>query len=81
MKIAMGQRVKDAITGFSGVVTGRAEYLTGCTQYLLTPSVNERGEYVENRWFDEDRLEPMSASIVKLPLTMAGPDKPAPRKS
>lgn len=50
--IKLGATAKDVITGFEGVVTGRASYLTGCDQYLLSP----RGEK-EARWFDGQRLE------------------------
>ncbi|MGN6451310.1 MAG: hypothetical protein ACTHLK_22500 [Brucella intermedia] len=50
--ITLGATAKDIITGFEGVVTGRASYLTGCDQYLISP----RGEK-EARWFDEQRLE------------------------
>lgn len=50
--INLGATAKDIITGFEGVVTGRASYLTGCDQYLVSP----RGDK-EARWFDEQRLE------------------------
>jgi hypothetical protein len=34
-KFDLGVTVKDVIHGFEGVVTGRCQYLTGCTQYLV----------------------------------------------
>jgi len=54
-KIELGKKVKDSITGFSGVVTGRADYITGCRQYCVTPRVSQ-GKMVESNWIDEDRL-------------------------
>ena len=32
-KIRMGAKVTDKVSGFQGIVTGRAEYSTGCRQY------------------------------------------------
>ena len=54
-KVKMGVKAKDRITGFKGVVTARAEYLTGCRQYLVQPSA-KGGEWKGGEWFDEDRL-------------------------
>ena len=53
--LEMNTKQRDVITGFSGVVTGRAEYLTGCRQYLLQAKSKDHkgGEAI---WFDEDRL-------------------------
>jgi len=56
-KVAMKSMVKDVITGFSGIVTARAEYSTGCRQYLVQPK-QKRGEngYPKSAWLDEDRI-------------------------
>lgn len=56
MKIELGMTVTDKITGFSGVVTGRCEYISGCHQVLIQPRVKDTGEFVDSRWMDEDRL-------------------------
>jgi hypothetical protein len=55
--IKLGVKAKDKITGFEGVVSGHADYLTGCDQYLVTPTVDEKGGARDGRWFDEQRLE------------------------
>lgn len=52
----LGIEAEDKITGFSGVVTGRCDYLTGCNQYLLQPTIDSDGKHVEGRWYDEGRL-------------------------
>lgn len=51
----LGQKAKDKITGFEGVLTGKASYLTGCNQYLVQPPLKD-GNFVEARWLDEGRL-------------------------
>ena len=53
----LGQIARDKITGFKGVLTGHANYLTGCDQYLLSPKCKEDGSHIDGRWFDEGRLE------------------------
>lgn len=54
-KFPLGITVKDKITGFSGIITGLARYITGCDQYLVQPEA-KNGDYKEGRWFDEGRL-------------------------
>ena len=52
--IKLGDRVKDTISGFEGIVTGKAEYLYGCMQILVQPeSLQENGQPTESRWMDE----------------------------
>lgn len=59
----LGNKAKDKITGFTGVLTGRAEYLTGCTQYSLQPECKEDGSFISANWFDEGRLIDLGNSI------------------
>jgi hypothetical protein len=64
MKVEIGSAVFDVVTGFKGVVTGRAEYITGCAQVLVQPKVKASGDHVEGRWLDETRVK-----------VTAGPDR------
>jgi hypothetical protein len=81
MAIKLGQKVKDTITGLSGLVTGRVEYITGCNQVLIQPPCKPDGDFVDNRWVDEDRLEVIDEAVFALPrATSNGPDKAAPRR-
>ena len=54
-KIELGEKVKDCVTGFKGVVIARAQYITGCNQYGVAPKA-VKNEAKDSRWFDEDRL-------------------------
>lgn len=78
MKI--GQEAVDKITGFKGIIIGKCEYISGCTQYLVQPKVKKGGEYVSGRWIDEDRPEATKAKPVNLTVQTNGPDLPAPLK-
>lgn len=44
LDIELGSTVQDRISGLTGVVTARVEYLTGCTQYGITPKGDGAGE-------------------------------------
>ena len=80
-KIELGLLVRDSITGFQGYVTGHCEYITGCNQSLLQPACKPDNEFVESRWFDDDRLTVVVFSPITLPSKTAdGPDREAPRK-
>ena len=80
MTTKLGQKVRDIITGFEGVATGRCEYITGCNQILVAPRVKDDGTKPDPQWLDEDRLEVTDAKAITLPLTSAGFDVAAPRK-
>lgn len=60
--VKLGSKVKDSITGFTGVATARAVYLYGCVQVLVQPGKLENGKIVESHWFDEQRLDTVSAA-------------------
>lgn len=90
--IHLGDRARDLITDYEGVVTGECRYLTGCEQVLLSPKVGDDGKLRGGEWFDADRcvvIEPCAVMIgraaVQLPdgvttigRTAAGPDTPPP---
>jgi hypothetical protein len=61
-----GEPVEDIVTGFKGYVTGRADYLTGCNTYLVTPPVDKDGKGVDSHWYDENRLriDPSKTRLV-----------------
>jgi hypothetical protein len=52
----LGKKARDKITGFEGIIIGKAEYLFGCTQYGLAPEAKD-GKCPESLWFDEGRVE------------------------
>jgi len=64
-KIELGSRVRDAVTGFEGVVTVRSDYMTGCNRYLVQPPVSQEGKYVDGVFFDEAQLEVMEVPAAK----------------
>ncbi|HAM56249.1 MAG TPA: hypothetical protein DCQ64_12950 [Candidatus Rokubacteria bacterium] len=76
--IQLGDRVRDNITGFEGVATGRTEYLYGCVRICIEPSALQEGKPIEAIWFDEQRLDKASAAKTGGPaLAPSHRDPPA----
>lgn len=71
MKIKLGQRVKDLVSGFVGMTTARTEYLNGCIQFSVTPPVDKEGKKPDGIWFDEEQLEYVGPGITLPRLTTA----------
>lgn len=70
-------KVVDRITGFTGKVVGRVEYLNGCVQYLVKPQMKKgAGKQPEGEWIDEQYLT-VKGKQVKGTAT-AGGDASAP---
>jgi len=65
-KFQHGDLARDVVTGFEGVVTGHADYITGCDQYLLSPRSKSADEKKDSFWLDENRLELVEPSVVNL---------------
>jgi hypothetical protein len=52
----LGLKVKDRITGFTGVVTTVSFDLYGCVQVIINPGIDKDGKIQESAWFDISRL-------------------------
>ena len=56
-KFEVGERVKDVVTGMSGVVMARSNFMTGCDQYGISPTkIGKDGKRPDWEYFDENRL-------------------------
>lgn len=62
----LGITVRDKITGFKGIVTGITSYISGCTQALVIPPIDDKGNRVAGEWFDVQRLERIGKKKVVL---------------
>ena len=59
--IALGDDVRDIISGANGVAVGRAEYLTANVSVLVQPKSYHDGVPRASFWIDERRLERVSS--------------------
>ena len=60
--IKLGWKVKDRLTGFTGIVEGRTEWFTGCAQCGVRAYGLDDGKPIKLQWFDESRLEILDKS-------------------
>jgi hypothetical protein len=79
--IEFGSEVKDKISGFRGIVTGKCNYITGCEQYLVQPKGKISDKKPDAIWFDVDRLLILKTKVINIKETKTnGCDLEAPTK-
>lgn len=80
--VTLGSKVRDKITGFTGIVTGYVSYISGCNQALVVPQVGKDGASRDAEWFDEQRLvtDPKFKPIVLDNGANPGFDRAAPKR-
>ena len=60
----LGLRVKDKVTGFSGVVATVGFDLYGCIQAVVNPGTDSSGKLQDSQWFDINRLSVLDTDPV-----------------
>jgi hypothetical protein len=56
--ISLGSKVRDIVTGFSGILVARTEWCYGCVRYGITrEKLDKEGKPLETQWFDEQQVE------------------------
>lgn len=68
-KHKLGMEAKDKITGFKGILTSRAEFLTGCNRYCVQPTELKDHSTIDPIYFDEDQLEIIGNGILPEKVT------------
>jgi hypothetical protein len=53
----LGMRVRDRVTGYTGVVASISFDLYGCVQAIVNPGLDKDGKPMDSGWFDVGRLE------------------------
>lgn len=65
-KINLGDKVKDTVTGFSGIAIGRTIWLHGCSRIIVQPEgLTKDGKTFETQAFDEPQLVTLKSSKIK----------------
>jgi len=65
-EIKLGQKVKDIVSGVTGIAVSRCEYLNGCVQYGVCPKI-KLGKESESKdmYIDCEVLEVIDDGILK----------------
>lgn len=73
----LGDLAKDTITGFTGTVTARHEYLNGCVRFSLQSRALKDGAPLDPLTFDIEQLELVEAAEPRRVTPSGGPhDEP-----
>lgn len=68
-KYSNGDKLRDKVTGLTGVVMVCAEYSTGCHHYgILQQELNKDNVSHEWEWIDQSRLEKISHRAVSFDI-------------
>jgi len=62
--VGLGDRVKDSITGATGIAVARCEWLHGCIRVSVQPEELKDGKPQDLYTVDEPQLEVLDASAV-----------------
>lgn len=74
-KFNLGSRVQDKITGFSGIITHRAQWLNNCNTYGVKPTVLKDGMPQDAVSFDEPQLILLEGEVYSPSQTTGGPER------
>lgn len=56
--VKLGNKVRDTITGFTGVAVARTDWLYGCSRIGVEQAgLDKDGKPLEVQWFDEQRVQ------------------------
>ena len=65
-KFNTGDKVKDKVTGFVGIVESATIWLNKCKRYTVRPVIERDGKFPEGVGLDEEQLELIKAEKVQV---------------
>ncbi len=77
MRLQLGEKAKHKITGFTGIIIARTEWLNGCWRMTLQSHKLKDGIPVEPQTFDEFDLELVEDKKVKAGSKETGGPRPS----
>ncbi len=73
--INLGDKVKDSVTGFVGIVTARTEWLNGCIRLAVQGPLKD-GKVPDTEHFDETQLVLVKSKVVPSLVSRTGGPRP-----
>lgn len=81
-EIVLGCLAKDTVTGFTGIVNTKTEWLNGCVRYGLQPRELHEGKLIESQCFDREQVEYVGPGLNISPKARpTGGDRPNPGRA
>lgn len=78
--INLGSKVKDVVSGFTGIAISKHSYLNGCDRFSIQPSVDKDGKLPECETFDEPDLEVIEEVVKAGHIEMIEKEKGGPER-
>ena len=70
--IKLGDKVRDDVTGFEGIVTSVHSYLHACRRIGVSPPVDKEGKHVDGWTIDEPQLTVIEVRSYVPPVDVNG---------
>lgn len=69
--IELGQKVKDKVTGFTGIATAKIKFMNGCVQFhvqsrIAVPKKGQMPKFPEGQYIDVEQLDVIGKSKIIL---------------
>ena len=61
----LGDKAKDSVTGFTGIITAKTTFLHGCVRFGVQSAELKDGVPTATQWFDEPQLVLVETEAVK----------------
>lgn len=74
-KFKLGQKVKDKVTGYQGIITGRTEWLNGCIRYCIQAKKKKDGTIPETEHVDEAQVRLVDQGLNTKKKKTGGPQQ------
>ena len=62
--VELGDIAKDSVSGFTGIVIAKTNFLFGCTRIGLKSRELHDGKTIDAEWFDEPQIEVVEKQAV-----------------
>jgi hypothetical protein len=62
--IVLGEKVKDIVSGVTGIATLKSTFLNGCVYYTVVPDVTDSPKDLSEMFFEYVRLKRMGAGVA-----------------
>jgi len=73
-KFNLGDKAKDIITGFEGVIIYRTQWINNCNVYGIKSQTLKDGLPLESKQFDEPQLELIEDKVIPESRRTGGPN-------
>ena len=68
----LGKKIKDKVSGLSGVVVSVTIFLNGCIRVSIQPPIDKDGKMPSESWFDWQQVELLKTKKIKTNVSRTG---------